>query len=292
MTNNDNLTLQILRNASKGKYAILAQSCYDAQSVVALIRAAEAANSPAIAQLFPVTMAQFGIHFVRFVVSACHAAKVPISVHVDHAATHEDISRVLDFADQGAAVDSIMIDCSHHDSDEENIQMATPYCQRASRLGMAVEVELGRLAGGEAGVQTIEEGALTKPEKAEKFLSALGVELLAPSIGNIHGPYVNPPDFRLELLDELQAAVGPSTPCDALIVLHGTDELPDSLFRQCVERGCVKINVNSWARDPQVRYWAAHLEKQGLNDVYDGGMDAFAKACSRFFHLLGSAGKA
>lgn len=53
-----NLTLDILRKASKGGYAVIAQSCYDAQSVLALIRAAEEAKSPAIAQLFPITMKQ------------------------------------------------------------------------------------------------------------------------------------------------------------------------------------------------------------------------------------------
>lgn len=110
---------------------------------------------------------QFGIYFVRFVVEACHGAKVPIAVHVDHAGTDKDIKRVLDFADQGAAVDSIMIDCSHHDTDEDNIAMAKPYCDRAAKMGMVVEVELGRLAGGEDGVRTIDEGALTKPAKGE-----------------------------------------------------------------------------------------------------------------------------
>lgn len=235
---------------------------------------------------------QFGIHFVRFTIEACHAARVPISVHVDHAATDEDISRVLDFADAGAAVDSIMVDCSHHDTDEDNIRAAKPHCQRAKKLGMAVEVELGRLSGGEDGVATIEEGALTDPKKAERFLTELDVELLAPSIGNIHGRYVNPPDFRLELLDELQSKVGPGTKSDSMIVLHGTDDLSDELFRDCIKRGVVKVNVNSWCRDPQVESWAKTMGKKGLPDVYDEGMDAFGKACTRFFHLLGSAGKA
>lgn len=133
---------------------------------------------------------------------ACHAAKVPISVHVDHAGTDEDIARVLDWAEQGAAVDSVMIDCSHHDTDEDNIKMAKPYCERATKLGLVVEVELGRLAGGEQGVRTIDEGALTRPEKgkcshykapimythvysstshhfvlAERFLTELGVDV-------------------------------------------------------------------------------------------------------------------
>lgn len=163
----NNLTLRILQAAHEGGYAINAQSCYDAQSVIALVRAAEEARSPALCQLFPVTMAQFGKPFVKFCLDTCHAASVPIAVHLDHAASDEDITRALDWAEQGVALDSIMIDCSHHDTDEDNIAMAKPYVQRANSLGMAVEVELGRLAGGEAGVRVIEEGMLTKPEKGK-----------------------------------------------------------------------------------------------------------------------------
>ncbi|GAC71993.1 fructose 1,6-bisphosphate aldolase [Moesziomyces antarcticus T-34] len=288
----NNLTLRILQAAHEGGYAINAQSCYDAQSVIALVRAAEEARSPALCQLFPVTMAQFGKPFVKFCLDTCHAASVPIAVHLDHAASDEDITRALDWAQQGVALDSIMIDCSHHDTDEDNIAMAKPYVQRANSLGMAVEVELGRLAGGEAGVRVIEEGMLTKPEKASRFLTELGAQMLAPSIGNIHGRYVNPPAFRLELLEALQSAVGPGTAANSYLVLHGTDDLPDELFRDCVRRGAYKINVNSWARDPQVEFWAKHLEKDPLPDVYEGGMQQFAKVCNRFFHLLGSAGKA
>ncbi|CAO1628587.1 unnamed protein product [Sympodiomycopsis kandeliae] len=279
----NNLTLKVLNDAAKGNYAVVAQSCYDTQSVLALIAAAEKARSPVIAQLFPVTMKQFGIHFVRFVIEACHAATVPIAVHVDHAATDEDITRVLDFAEAGAAVDSIMIDCSHHDTDEDNIAAARPHCQRAHKLGLAVEIELGRLTGGEDGVQNITEGALTDPSKAQHFMTKLGAQLLAPSIGNIHGRYKQPPNFHLDLLDSLQAKV------DGLLVLHGTDDLPDDLFRSCVQKGCVKMNLNSWCRDPQVRYWSDNISKLGLPDLYDGGMAAFEHALTRFFDLLQSA---
>jgi len=162
----NNLTLSILEKAEAGKYAILAQSCYDAQSVLALISSAEASKSPAILQLFPITLSQFGKHWVAFVLKVAHAAKVPISVHVDHAASKEDIDMILDWAEESKdfKVDSIMIDCSHAETDGENIQLAQPFVKRAISLGMAVEVELGRLSGGEAGVRVIDEGMLTKPE--------------------------------------------------------------------------------------------------------------------------------
>lgn len=110
---------------------------------------------------------------------------------------------------------------------------------------MAVEVELGRLAGGEQGVREIPEGALTKVDKADKFLSELGVQMLAPSIGNIHGRQDDPRgNFRLDLLRSLHSAVGPRSKTGAYLVLHGTDDVPDDLFEECVKAGARKINMN------------------------------------------------
>lgn len=38
------------------------------------------------------------------------------------------------------------------------------------RCGVAVEVELGRLEGGEAGLRMISDAKLTRPEKATAFM--------------------------------------------------------------------------------------------------------------------------
>lgn len=54
--------------------------------------------------------------------------------------------------------------------------------------------------------------------------------------------------------------------------MHGTDDVPDSLFTALVKAGARKMNMNSWAREPQVNYWQKHMEKQGLPDLYEGGM--------------------
>lgn len=46
---------------------------------------------------------------------------MPIAVHLDHATTDEDIDTSLRFAEAGVAFDSIMVDASHADTDEENL---------------------------------------------------------------------------------------------------------------------------------------------------------------------------
>lgn len=102
--------------------------------------------------------------------ASAHNAKVPISVHLDHATSAEQLELVLSLADQGTKFDSIMVDASHADTDEENIAIARPWIERCNGLGIATEVELGRLEGGEAGLREITGAMLTDPEKAEEFV--------------------------------------------------------------------------------------------------------------------------
>lgn len=55
-------------------------------------------------------------------------------------------------------------------TDEENIAIAVPWIKRCIAAGVATEVELGRLEGGEAGLRQIEGTIFTDPTKAEHFL--------------------------------------------------------------------------------------------------------------------------
>ncbi len=66
-----------------------------------------------------------GKPFLAFCLDLCHSASVPISVHLDHATTDEDIDTALRFAEEGVAFDSIMVDASHADTDEENLEIVS-----------------------------------------------------------------------------------------------------------------------------------------------------------------------
>lgn len=119
-----------------------------------------------------------------------HQASVPVAVHLDHATDPEHLELALSLAEQGIAFDSIMVDASHAEvcepsvfysvvvadgllqfqTDEENIAIARPYVERARKCGVPVEVELGRLEGGEAGLRMMSDSKLTNPRKAETFI--------------------------------------------------------------------------------------------------------------------------
>lgn len=173
---------------------------------------------PSLHTHLPLDTADWGGEpFLAFCVNLAHSASVPIAVHLDHATTEEDIDTALTFAERGTAFDSIMVDASHADTDEENLEevrlsvsfwwqcvdsrffQCRRHTARATKAGVAVEVELGRLEGGEAGLRVVSDAQLTNDSKAEMFMSESGATLLAPSIGNLHGKYINPPNFDLKL---------------------------------------------------------------------------------------------
>lgn len=149
--------------------------------------------------LFPATLRAFGKPFLKFILDLASNASVPVAVHLDHATTEEDIDMALSWAETGAAFDSIMIDASHAPTDEENMAEVIPHIQRATRAKVPVEVELGRLEGGEAGLRVIEDAQLTDPSRAEVFMKETEAVILAPSIGNLHGKYLREPAFRLDM---------------------------------------------------------------------------------------------
>ena len=85
--------------------------------------------------------------------------------------------------------DSIMIDMSHHDK-EDNLRLTAGLVKEAHAKGIAVEAEPGRIEGGEDGlVDTVDlEGLLTDEATALEF-EKTGIQFLAPAFGNLHGVY-------------------------------------------------------------------------------------------------------
>ncbi|KAJ9645025.1 hypothetical protein H2204_001487 [Knufia peltigerae] len=281
-----NLTYQVLQDASKGKYAVGAYNCYNDDGVIAVIRAAEKKKSPAVIQLFPWTLRFQGPEFVKYVVNAAHSASVPIAVHLDHCIKQEDIELALTLP-----FDSIMIDAATLD-ENDNVALCAENVRRASRVGITVEVEIGRIEGGEDGLPNVDQGAIhTDPQRAREFMSKTGAHFLAPSFGNIHGGY--PPggaekSWDLTLLQSVQRAVTDAVP----IVAHGTYPVSDEAFSKLVACGVSKINVNRTVRDEYTKFMAENAGKLELTTLKLQGVDIYMKSVERVMDLFGSSGKA
>jgi fructose-bisphosphate aldolase, class II len=283
MSLSNNRTLAILDAASKGRYGVLAAIAYNIEQLTALVRAAEAARSPLILQLFPSTLKQLP-SLVWAASAAAKSATVPISIHVDHAQDEAQIREVA----AALPLDSIMVDMSHYEH-AENLQKTRELTILCHKHGIAVEAESGRINGGEDGIADTGdlEALFTTPEEVEDFLS-VGVQMLAPSVGNIHGDY--PPSGPRLQFDRLRS-VGEQIRGKAQLVLHGTNDFPPELVQECVQAGVTKLNVNKLV----LQCWSDHLKGHADDSIVkliDDGMDVLQAETERWMQICGSAGKA
>ncbi|CAI6094085.1 unnamed protein product [Clonostachys chloroleuca] len=280
-----NRTLKILNAARDGGYAVAAMCCYNIESVVATVRAAEATKSPAIVQLFPWAIEYAGDALVIAAANLCHSASVPMSLHLDHCQTPELVRRAANIPN---GFDSIMCDMSHYEK-EENLALTKELVAYCHERGIATEAEPGRIEGGEDGVaETVDlEGVLTTPEQAEEFV-ATGIEMLAPAFGNVHGEY-GPRGIILEYdrLESVHKAVGDRV----RLVLHGADPFTPEIYNRCIKAGVVKININKGMNN---HYAASQEETRGkpITTVMEAGTKKMQAAIEQYTIWFGSAQKA
>ncbi|KAI1850325.1 hypothetical protein JX266_004183 [Neoarthrinium moseri] len=280
-----NRSMAILNAARDGGYAVPGMCCYNMESIIATVRAAEAARSPAMVLLFPWAMQYADEALVLAAASAAHGASVPISLHLDHAQTPELVRRAADIPD---GFDSIMCDMSHYER-EENLALTKELAAYCHERGIAAEAEPGRIEGGEDGVaETADlEGLLTTPEEAQVFVDT-GIEMLAPAFGNVHGEY-GPRGIRLEY-DRLEA-INKKVGNQVRLVLHGADPFDEEIFQRCIKAGVSKVNINKGMNKHYARV-QEEMRGKPLTSVIEAGTDAMQKAIEQYMHWLGSAGKA
>jgi fructose-bisphosphate aldolase class II len=194
-----NRAVRMLKAAEQGKYGVLGVVAYNMETVVACIRAAETKLSPLQILLFPWALSYSPL-LVDFCAAACRSAKVPVTLHLDHAQSPSIIQSAAEMkaVDGTPAFDSIMVDMSHFEK-EENLARTKELVVFCHERGIATEAEPGRIEGGEDGVQdTAElEGMMTTAEEVDEFV-ATGIDFLAPAFGNVHGDYHGVENIRLD----------------------------------------------------------------------------------------------
>ena len=87
-------TKQLLMDAQKGGYAVGAFNVENMEMVMAVVKAAEKMNAPAILQTTPSTIKYAGIDmYYANVKAAARRAKVPVALHLDHSLSQHRRSR-------------------------------------------------------------------------------------------------------------------------------------------------------------------------------------------------------
>lgn len=169
----------------------------------------------------------------------------PIFLNADH---HYSFERVKASIDSG--FDAVIFDGANLNLDE-NIKV-TKQCVNYAReitkntgRDILVEAEIGYIGSGSNIKDSIPEGAgiKTKPEEAQKFVKLTGIDMLAPSVGNIHGMIKSGnPHIDEELVKEIRKSAG------IPLVLHGGSGLRDVDFTNAISAGISIIHISTEIR--------------------------------------------
>ena len=226
---------KMMNKAVEGKYAIGHFNINNLEWTKSILQAAEQMKSPVILGVSEgAAKYMTGFKTVARMVDAMvedMGITVPVALHLDHG-TYEGCLACIE-----AGFSSIMFDGSSY-SIEENVEKTKELVRICAEKGMSLEAEVGAIGGEEDGVVGM--GECADPEECAS-IAALGVDMLAAGIGNIHGKYPeNWPGLRFDVLENVKTKTG-TLP----LVLHGGTGIPEDMIKKAISLGVAKINVNT-----------------------------------------------
>jgi fructose-bisphosphate aldolase class II len=168
----------------------------------------------------------------------------PIFINADHTYNIERAKAAID-----AGYDSVVIDFADK-SYEENVTMTLQVVEYRNSIGSKclIEAELGYIGAGSQLRDSIPAGVsiatMTDPDQAARFIADTGADMLAPSIGNIHGIVRggNP------ALDADRVSAIAERLLNTPLVLHGGSGSTDSDFKSVITAGVSLIHISTELR--------------------------------------------
>ena len=250
---------KMVRQAKAEGYAVPALNTNGATYDItrAALEASQEMQAPVIIQVYHPNTAYRGMpFFVKQVAALAEELEitVPLCLQLDHGKSVEVCAEAME-----AGLTSVMIDGSH-ESFEDNVGMTREVLRMAHPRGVSVEAEIGYVAGNEPKPES-QIGRIPVPEKptvppgrtdlqeAADFVTETGVDLLAVSVGTIHGVYQSQTDIDFDLLRQINEAV------DVPLVQHGTCGISLKDLARLAKAGMAKINFGEPFRYNYIRYF-------------------------------------
>lgn len=171
----------------------------------------------------------------------------PIFLNADHHYSFEKVKKALDAGYDAAIIDAVKLPL------EENIALTKKCVEYAKELSkkegreILIEAELGFIGQSSKLLDSIPEGVseatMTKPEDAKYFVEQTGINLIAPSVGNVHGIIKSGnPRLDIKRIKEIREA------CGIPMVLHGGSGIADEDFVDAIKAGISIIHINTEIR--------------------------------------------
>ncbi len=265
----------------------------DSEQLTAIFNAARTLGVPVVAGVSEGERDFIGLaQAVALVRSLREAHDYPIYLNADHTYSLERVKEAID-----AGFDAVIFDGAKLPL-EENIAIAKQCVEyakeRSASIGtdILVEGELGYIGTSSKLLEGIPEGAavtreaMTHPDELVRFVKETGVDLVAPSVGNIHGMLKDVPNPHLDiaLIQELKRASG------VPLVLHGGSGITEDDFTAAIKAGISLIHINTEIRLAYRRGIEASLA-QDVDEVapyrfMSGGLHAVKEAVENRLRLF------
>lgn len=222
----------LLQIAKSKNYILGAFNTYNLEMSLAIIDAAEEGDYPIIMQISPHGMLLSGYDYMSSIMKICaQKAKVPVCIHLDHGKSLEDVKKAVQCGFNSVMIDGSMLPF------EQNIELTRKAADYCHPLGISVEAELGMITGKED-AENQEKVCVTDYRLVKQFCEESKCDLLAVSIGNIHG-LNKKAELDLELLKNIHSQT--QTP----LVIHGGSGIPVDTLREFKKYGVMKLNISS-----------------------------------------------
>jgi len=215
----------------------------DEATLRAVAQAAAKKQAPVLVEVSQGEVDDIGLDNVRDLVDNFKAQYgVEIYVNLDHSPS---VEAAKDGIEAGFEFIHIDVSQSNHDASDEEIAAATRDVVAYAQLTGALVESEPHYFGGSSNLHTEQidyeeiKKTFSTPEGAKAFVEATGIDTFAAAVGNLHGKYPVPKVLDLDLLKQLREAI------DCNISLHGGSDTPGHYFRDAVQIGVTKININS-----------------------------------------------
>jgi ketose-bisphosphate aldolase len=275
---------QIIDRAFEARYGVAAINVVNDLTMEAVLAAAEELRAPLIVQTSVKTVKSIGAEVLYAMWSAMtRGIRVPVALHLDHCPEREVISECL-----AKGWNSVLFDGSKL-TVEENQRQCMEVVAEARRHGALVEGEIESFKRVEdmADDERLNEQALAT---AVDFVTATGVDVFAPAIGNAHGMYKTTPKLDSQRVTDIVAATG------VPVALHGGTGMTAEQFSDLIARGCAKVNISTALKIQFMQsgydYMTEHPGQYDPPSLFAVQRTAVLEMAKAHIRMFGSEGKA
>jgi len=320
---------ELMDYAAENSFGMPAFNVNNMEQVKAIMRAADAVDSPVILQGSAGARKYAGEPMLRHLIAGAVEMypNVPVVMHQDHGSDVGVCLRAIQSGFTSVMMDgSLEADMKTPASYEYNAGITAEVVKIAHAGGVSVEGELGCLGSLETGMMGEEDGhgaegkldmdkLLTDPEEAAQFVKDTNVDALAVAVGTSHGAFkfTSKPGANVLKIDQIRK-IHERIP-NTHIVMHGSSSVPEEWLTiinnyggdmgqtfgvpveaivEGIKYGVRKVNIDTDLRMASTGAIRKHLMENTSNfdprKFFKAAEDGMMEVCKARFEAFGCAG--